>query len=384
MAFEEVVMLAELSVGLRNMLRWSGGRRTQVPPKETNTNGPGRGGRAGELPHLKDKELIERIDRECEAYFAAQGFMGMAVAVVKDGKVAYFNYGHTQKDGNPIDENTLFEIASLTKVFMGTLLADLSLKGIVSLDTPVKEFFPECLAGEYEGVEMTLRHLATHTSSLPRDPVVLNPLNPFADFSREDMNEFMRLNALRWAPGTRYEYSNLGMGILGECLSDAYGKPYDIMLKELICNKLDMSSTTVFPDGALQARKARPHLASGTPAREWDFDALQAAGGIKSTTRDMIRFLAANLGGLQVDEELSAAMALAQETHFAGDRKVGLGWHIGVTTYGKTLDHNGLVGGYCSTCVICPQTKAGVVVLANNWGSVDKLAYAILNILSSQ
>jgi len=344
----------------------------------------GGGAKAGELPFLGDKELREKIGRECQAYFDSKGFMGMAVAVVKDGKITYFNYGRTHKDGKPIDENTLFEIASLTKTFTGTILADLSLQGTVSLDTPVKEFFPGCKAGEYDGVEMTLKHLATHSSALPRDPVVLNPMNPFADFSREDMNEFMRLNALRWAPGTRYEYSNLGMGVLGECLSDAYGKPYDAMLKELICDKLGMSSTTVFPDETLQARKAGPHLASGTPGKEWDFDALQAAGGIKSTARDMIRFLAANLGAMSVDERLSAAMALAQQTHFSGGRTVGLGWHIGNTTYGKIYDHNGLVGGYCSTTIFCPQSKAGVVVLANNAGSVDTLASAIMSILSSR
>ncbi|NLW17905.1 MAG: beta-lactamase family protein, partial [Firmicutes bacterium] len=114
------------------------------------------------------------------------------------------------------------------------------------------------------------------------------------------------------------------------------------------------------------------------------FDALQAAGGIKSTARDMIRYLAANLGSMPVEERLAEAMSLALQQHFSGNRTVGLGWHIGNTTYGKIYDHNGLVGGYCSTNIICPQTKAGVVVLANNAGSVDALASAIMRILSPQ
>lgn len=339
--------------------------------------------RAGELPPIKDGELLDKIGKECAAYFDAKGFTGMAVAVVKDGGVAYFNYGSTGKKGKPINENTLFEIASLTKTFTGTLLADLSLQGLVSLDTTVNSFFDESKSGELDGVKMTLKHLATHTSGLPRDPATTNPLNPFSDFSRQDMNNFMRAHVLRRTPGTVYEYSNLGMGVLGECLSDAYGKPYDTMLRELICDKLGMSSTTVFPDEALQARKAKPHLASGTPAKEWDFDAIQAAGGIKSTARDMIRYLAANVGGFTVDLRLAEAMALAQQSHFSGQRTIGLGWHAGVRPYGKIYDHNGLVGGYCSSNIICPQAGAGVIVLANNAGSVDALASAIMNVLCS-
>lgn len=330
-----------------------------------------------ELPLLDDEELLSALDRDARTFFEHKGFMGMSVAVLKDGHVAYFNYGQVAKDGEPVTENTIYDIASLTKTFTGVLLADLSLQGMVDLDTPLTEFFPEAKASR-DDVQVTLRHLATHSSGYPRDVAAINPLNPFANFSRSDMETFLSLNPPKRVPGTVYEYSNLAMGILGEVLGDAYGSSYDEALRERILDKLDMNSTVLQFDEELLARKAKPHLESGTPARRWDFDALRAAGGLASTTRDLARFMAAHMGGLAIDSELSEATNLALQIHLRAQRSLGLGWHIGIEPYGRIFDHNGLVGGYCSSIVMCPSRNSGVVVLVNNAGSVDGLARSLL------
>ncbi|MCK9525378.1 MAG: beta-lactamase family protein [Limnochordia bacterium] len=330
-----------------------------------------------ELSLLDEEELLSALDQDARSFFEDKGFIGMAVAVVKDGHVAYLNYGEVEKGGDAITEHTIFEIASLTKIFTGTLLADLSLQDVVGLDTPLNQFFPDAKTYK-DGVEVTLSHLATHSSGFSRDVAAINPMNPFANFSRADMENYLTFNAPRRVPGTAYEYSNLGMAILGEALGDAFGSTYAEALKERILAKLDMDSSAFELDEHRMERKAKPHLERGTPARSWDFDALRAAGGLRSTTRDLARFMAANVGGFTCDEDLSKAMHLAQEIHFRGQRSVGLGWHIGIEPYGRIFDHNGLVGGYCSTIVICPAQGVGVVVLVNNAGSVDGLARSLL------
>lgn len=281
-----------------------------------------------ELPRLRNAELSRELKKTCANFQKTEAYTGMSVAVIMDGEVAYFNYGTMEKGGKPVNENTLYEIASVSKVFTGILLADAVISGTVNLDDPVQDYF-DFKIPNYRGEQMTLVQLATHSSGLPRMPYDFRPsANPY-DYKEEHLLEYLKKGVLNRAPGKGYEYSNLGVGLLGYVLSQVDGRSYDQLLREVILEKLGMASTAVYLNDELQQRKAKPHLMNGTPTQEWDFDVLQACGGIKSTTRDLARFATACMGSLETDGQLTQAIQLASQTHYRDiSAQVGLGWQL--------------------------------------------------------
>lgn len=342
------------------------------------------GSAASELPRLKNSKLSKEIKEACANYQKKGTYTGMSVAVIVDGEVAYFNFGTMEQGGKPVNENTLYEIASITKVFTGTLLADAVLSGKVNLDDPVQNYF-DSRVPHYRGEQMTLVQLASHSSGLPRMPYNFKSTsNPYNDYKEEDLLEYLEKGVLVRAPGTGYEYSNLGLGLLGYTLSKVDGRSYEQLLREVILDKLEMSSTAVYLNDEQQQRKATPHLMNGKPTQEWDFDVLQPCGGLKSTARDLAHWAAACMGSLEIDEQLTQAIKLATKTHYWGpDARVGLGWHV--SDYGgmTCIQHDGLVGGYCSFIAIAPEQKLGVVVLNNNGGTVIPLGRELIMLLDS-
>lgn len=340
------------------------------------------GGSSSELQTLKNPKLGKSIKQAYDEFSQSEPYVGMSIGILVDGKVAYFNYGNVEKGGKRVDENTLYEVASLSKVLAGTLLADATIRAQVSLNDSVQDYFDFDVPDD-NGEEMTLVQLATHSSGLPRMPYnFIYGSNPYIDYKEEHLLQYLQKAALKHTPGKVYEYSNLGVGLLGYILSQIEDKPYEQLLKEAILEKLDMDSTAIFLNDELQQRKAKPHFKNGTPASEWDFDVLQACAGVKSSTRDLLRFMAANLGRLETDEQLTQAMQMARQTHFrAVNAEVGLGWQFANYDGLRCLAHDGLAGGYSSFMAIAPQRKIGVVVLSNNAGNVIPLGTELIKVI---
>ena len=162
------------------------------------------------------------------------------------------------------DGDTVFEIASITKVFTGILLAQAVLNGEVKLDDPIFMYLPEGVtAPEYEGRSITLLDLATHTAGLPRWPSNNGPVvgsNPFADYGLDQMYDFLSGYRLTRAPGSMYEYSNYGFSLLGNLLvRRASQADYEALLLERITRPLGMDSTRLELTPDMRSRLATPH-----------------------------------------------------------------------------------------------------------------------------
>lgn len=339
----------------------------------------------GELSKLRDKKLITSVNSSCEKYFNQKNFVGMSVAIIKDGKIAYLNYGKKGIQGEEVSENTLFEVASLSKPFAGTLLALENLRGTVSLDDPVQRYASYLSSGEYKGSVMTLKHLATHSSGLPRMPRNWHDgPNPYKNYTRKKLGTFLQKNVLTKKPGTVYQYSNLAFGLLGCILEDVKGSSYEEILKTNILDPLDMKSTAIFLDDELQKRKALPYSTGHTEGYEWDFDALQACAGLKSSTRDLARFIAANLGQLECSEELKSSFELARKVHYRGKVTMGLGWRSSKVKGKNIYEHDGQAGGYTSYYAFDLENRVGVVVLCNSGDGVIGLGTSLMEILMSE
>lgn len=306
--------------------------------------------------------LAQRIDADHQG-------LGVVVGVIDAKGRQVFSHGVLSAGGKPVDGRTLFEIGSITKALTGLLLADMVRRGEVKLDDPVvKHLPPGVVVPTRNGKAITLLDLTTHTSGLPRLPSNMarqEPLNPYADYTDAQMDAFLRDHVLTRDIGTRYEYSNLGVGLLGRALAYRAGSDYETVLRERILAPLGMSDTAIALTPTQAARFSAGHNAALQPTPHWDLPSLAAAGALRSTADDLLKLVAAELG--QVKTPLSDAMAdqLVPRRPASGDVLVALGWHIWPTAEGEVVTHSGGTMGFQSFVGFNRQTGRGVVVLNN-------------------
>ncbi len=329
----------------------------------------------------------EKIKKHLQPYLDAEIFNAVSIGVIHRDRTWIGHFGKlSDEQPSPPNGRSIYEIGSVSKVFTGLLLANAVQSGQLKLDQPIASLMKELReTNQQVGQSITLLHLATHNSGLPRMPDNWNPAdinNPYADYRREQLTAFMANVKPANKPNEATLYSNVGFGLLGDLLSAKSGTSYEQVLKQTVSGPLHMRDTTITLDEGQRRRVAPPHNLALQRENMWEFDALVGAGGIRSTVPDMLKFIKANLQ--PPDTELGKAIDLAWQQHVAprgGQFAMGLGWHI--ARDGSTRWHNGQTGGYHSAVFISRPLKSGVVVLSNTaTGQVDRLAESIIQILA--
>ncbi|MEU8962383.1 serine hydrolase domain-containing protein [Streptomyces sp. NPDC048491] len=189
------------------------------------------------------------------------------------------------RDGHALD--AYVQIGSLTKPLTGTAMMRLAAEGTLQLDTAVQELLP----GVPPGTGITLRHLAEHTSGLPRLPPGLGGRDPYARFDAAALTAVLRrLDGLAVrAPGAAQEYSNFGYAVLGAALSSAAGLPYEELLRRYVLAPLGVDEVTARPPADRRLVARGPF---GRPRRPWTMDgAILPAGGLWATPRAAARLV---------------------------------------------------------------------------------------------
>jgi CubicO group peptidase (beta-lactamase class C family) len=336
-------------------------------------------GAAGDANAQREKEIHRLADPLIDANLAP----GMVVGVYDNGTTEIYGLGHfSPTDPKVPDGDTLYEIGSVSKVFTGLLLADAVSRDQVKLDAPLSTLLPASVkAPQRDGKEITLEHLATHTSGLPRIPtdMAADADDPYADYDAKRLYAFLDGLTPATVPGSQYAYSNLGAGLLGQLLADRAKLTYAELLRERITKPLKMTDTVIELDASRQARLAPPH-ADGRPAHNWAFGALAGCGAIRSTASDMLKLVAAHAD--PGSTPLADAVALASTRRRDVENTkwgMALGWHYAADNV--TLWHNGQTAGYAAAVFVSPMHKKGVVVLAN--GACDKVTAVAEKILQS-
>jgi len=317
------------------------------------------------------RDLRARTQRMAEDYLAERSQGALVIGLVQRGSNYWLGFGHVSSTNtNAPDNGTLFEIGSVTKAFTGIALARMVQNGTLRLDDPIEKHLPSEVKLPVELRPITLVQLATHTAGLPRLPENLelsdaNAANPYARYTTDDLYQYLRIASLDRPPGRKSEYSNLGAGLLGHILELKAGTLYEQLLREKICEPLDMPDTVVTLSAAQRARLTPGHDAKGNVVSNWDFNVLGPAGGLRSCARDMLAFIQANLATNAPG--LGPALTLAQKRHFESWlSKLGLCWQIleapGLYQFHW---HNGGTGGYASFIGFDVQHQTGVVLLSN-------------------
>jgi serine-type D-Ala-D-Ala carboxypeptidase/endopeptidase len=294
--------------------------------------------------------------------------VGFVVGLFRRGETQVLSFGELRRgSGGAPDGDTVYEIGSITKVFTGILLADRILEGAMEVDAPVQRYLPERVrVPVLEGQPITLRHLATHTAGLSRDPELMRPRdrqNPFADLTLDQLYGSLSGMGPKQPPG-RFAYSNFGLGVLGHVVGLQARATYEELLVERICTPLGMHDTRAAAHAGMLARLAPPYDDAHVPVKNWDLPVLAGAGGLRSTVNDLLKFIRATL---PPDERTALGRAIQlshRKLHTREDgRGNAYGWQISKS--GQILFHGGSTGGYRAFLGIVPARQAGVVVLSN-------------------
>ena len=310
---------------------------------------------------------------------------GIAVGILDpDGRTRVFAYG-TSGTNRPLDANSVFEIGSITKTFTATTLADMVVKGEVKLDDPVAKYLPgSTKVPSRNGREITLVDLATQSSGLPRMPSNFRPKdqnNPYADYTEQQAIDFVSSYQLPRDIWSKYEYSNLVMGLLGIALTHRENLGYEQLVRKHVIDPLQMNDTRVAFTPSMRERLALGHDDAGNVVSNWDIPGLAGAGALRSTVNDMLKYLAANVD--PGHSPLAPAIEMAHVKRHGTDNpnlNLGLAWHILTTPSGNNITwHNGGTGGYRTFTGFDPVRHAGIVVLSNSNTSVDDIGLHLID-----
>jgi len=288
---------------------------------------------------------------------------GVAVGVLEEGAERHESYGVTSVE-NPLEvtPDTRFQVGSITKTFTGTAICELVARGDLDLDRPVRDYLPGLALADAEATKrVTLRHLLSHTAGWFGDY--------FDDTGWGDDAAAVYVERMRELPqqtpvGELWAYNNAGFALAGRVVEVVSGKRFEDAVKELVFDPLELESTTFWPWEVMAERFAVGHVGLGEElqvARPWPVGrSAHAAGGIVSTTSDLLRYARLHL-------EPPPALAPMQERQAAAAEEgewVGLAWY-GEDRFG-TLRHGGGTNGQISLLVLAPARSFAFALLTNH------------------
>jgi CubicO group peptidase (beta-lactamase class C family) len=305
------------------------------------------------------------------------------LAVIAGGETAIACHGNPTPGAH-----TVFELGSITKTFTALLLAEMVTRGEINYDDPITAYLPsQAFPRRVPETPITLVHLATHTAGFPRLPtnLYLRALpawrtNPYARYNVDDLYRATARIRPRYPPGTHVHYSNFGVGLLGQLLANAAGRDYQELVLDRICRPLGMTDTLTKP-GPLCATGYR----RGRPVPRLDMDALAAAGTLRSSATDLLRYLQAHLDPQTTPLPVALRAAQVPRVTAKGKDHICLVWNHRRSRYRDLLFHSGATRGFTAFLGFCPQAHTGIAALVNTTPthrrSMIPTAYALLKTL---
>ena len=330
--------------------------------------------------HPEVEGTIKLLEAWIESQMAYRGQPGISVGVVYDQKLIWakgFGYADTEKKiaATPA---TIYRMASVTKTFTATAIMQLRDAGKLSLDDPVVKHLPwfKIKSLFADAPVITIRHLLTHTSGLPREAAFPYWLeNNFPTI--EQIKETLPQQEAAFAPETRWKYSNLALALAGEIVAVVSGSPYDVYVRNHILEPLGMSSSTIlFPE----AQRSRLAVGYGRRMPEgkreirpyMNCKGITPAANLSSTVEDLARYLAFEMGDGKADGRTLLKSSTLREMHrvhwlrpdWRGGQ--GIGFAINRTNDRTIVGHGGSLAGYRTQISFSPDEKIGIIVLTNS------------------
>ncbi|MEM7549298.1 MAG: serine hydrolase domain-containing protein [Bacteroidota bacterium] len=305
--------------------------------------------------------------------------LGTIIGIIDKNGTRYYSFGQMSlNDNSKPDENSLFEIASITKPYTTSLLADLELSGAMKIDAPVQEYLP--IFNEVKSKRViALLDLINHTSGLPRNPdnTTTDDSNRYRDYTVEMLSQY--LSGYKIRSKKRYLYSNLAYVVLEHALELKMNETYEELLQNRVLDELGMMDTYFTVPDKERHRLVTPYR-DGKHVTPIDMGKFPAGGGIIASAKDMLRFLEAQLG--LYSTKLDSALKITHKQRFSDEKQtLGLAWKIlKREESGKTiLFHKGGSNGFSSFAGFDVENQIGVVVLTSGAHYFSDLGFKILD-----
>jgi CubicO group peptidase (beta-lactamase class C family) len=340
-------------------------------------------GQAPVPPRLRSS--IEQIDKMTAAEYAKDNIGGVTVGVVVGSNLVWTkSYGHADMERKiPATKDTVYRIASVTKLFTGLMLLQLVERGRVHLSDPVEKYFPEVnkIQGRFPGAPpITLVQLATMTAGLVGEPEDAERYNTgrVADWEKSLILSLPATKYL-YEPGTYHNYSNTSYAILGAALGRAAGVSYVSYVQKQIIEPLGMTQTAFEPDNQISPVLAKGYhvdesgkLDTLTPLRQQGNRGKNVpAGSLYSTVGDLTRFLAFELGAGPAGVLKKEALDSSFSALVAADSDLNYGDGVGFSALRLmpsnfvAVGHLGTLHGYSAAVIFDRSSRTGVIMLAN-------------------
>jgi beta-lactamase class C len=337
---------------------------------------------------------------------------GMAVAVTVQGEPYYFNYGVASREsGQRVTKDTIFEIGSVSKTFTATLASYAQANGALSLSDNASKHLPALAGSSFD--QISLLDLGTYVAGgLPLQ-------FPDEVTDQEKLIAYYRSWRPTYAPGTHRQYSNPSIGLFGCLVAQSMGSPFDDLMEQKLLPMLGLTRTYIRVPPEEMSSYAYGYSKDGKPIRVTPGMLDSETYGVKTTAADMVRFVEANMSGLDLDETLQRAITATHTGYFkAGDMIQGLGWEMyeypvdvdqllagnspevalqanEVTRLAPPLppqanvliNKTGSTNGFGAYVAFIPAKRIGIVMLANKNYPIParvKAAHRILSSLDSQ
>jgi CubicO group peptidase (beta-lactamase class C family) len=330
-------------------------------------------------PILTDNPLRTPVDsavhKYATLYMSDPKAVGLSIGIYRNGKKYSYGYGEVEKgSGRTPNQRTIYSLGSVTKTFVGTLLAKAVVEGRLDLRDDIRKY----LDGEFpnlafKGHPIRLVDLANHTWGFNRFRINKFPANYenmtpdeqrlyFDAYTRDSLLRDLHQVTLDTVPGTRYHYNIGGMLLLGMALEKVYGQPLDQLVRDYFGNVFHMRDTKLISDSADMNRYARGYNDKGDLMPQQP-ELTASLYTMKSTTQDMLEYLEANV------QESNEAIRLSHQQTWGDIKSFGVGLTWNMSDYfgkGTWLKHSGFDYGSITLCSVYPSAQFGMILWAND------------------
>lgn len=331
----------------------------------TSSSTTGSGGGGGEVPFVACpfpdfQQRFDQVRASFQSQIQSAGVRGGGLAIVCKSEILAGGVGVVKDGGAPVTGQTLFQLASMTKMFTGTVAAALAAKGVVDMDAPVGAIMSSLAYGN----QVTLAHLASHGSGLPVE---------FPNYNQDALVPLVQSNSgmsTIHTPGTHWEYSNDGFAILGALLEQASGTPFDQLVHQEVFDRIGMDGATMrvnevtasgdFAYGYNGSKALSPQDSYyGAP---W----YGPMGGGWASAEDMGKYARAIMGLGHMKAEAQAQAAPQIETGQYPGESYGYGLFLDYGVQPQMIYHSGSVEGFLSDTEMVPSEGMAAVVMVND------------------
>jgi CubicO group peptidase (beta-lactamase class C family) len=326
-----------------------------------------------------ENRLFDGIQKQIEQLVSKGDIPSLSVAVARHGKIIWEKgFGLADRENNiPATEHTKYALASISKPLTATGLMVLEEKGLITLDNPINDYLDEARLKAHVGdaKDATVRRVASHTSGLPLHSQHFYDYEPHQPPPMDET--IRRYGNLATAPGERYQYSNLGYGLLGYVVSRASGKSYADFMREEVFVPLGMDRTSVHVGHGLEDGQAVNYATDGSVVPPYLSDS-PGAEAIVSSVHDLIRLAMFHLKNKLPDQRAIIAEATIDKMQNPSPETGPLeGWECDGSGYGigwvisKTKDnlravrHDGGTIGVSNALALVPEKNLAVAILSN-------------------